>query len=221
MKYFFIFLTLFFIFGSTACSSEKISLNQNDVKEAQKKESISTLSKEDTAIINDYKNTINKLNLRDKENADKVMKDSLSEIKKITNNQERQKIEMQIYLATGMYEEAYNLNNKMLKDSFSQELLVTQCELSYYAKRSKDEYEKCYSDLALILKEELRKVSKNDPQYIYGEWGYLLSMYKSGNVEYKNKIKKFIDSIQDETVKYQFESSYGLAEEQKSSYESN
>ncbi|MGN0937673.1 hypothetical protein [Acinetobacter amyesii] len=73
----------------------------------------------------------------------------------------------------------------------------------------------------MILKEELRKVSKNDPQYIYGEWGYLLSMYKSGNVEYKNKIKKFIDSIQDETVKYQFESSYGLAEEQKSSYESN
>lgn len=46
-------------------------------------------------------------------------------------------------------------------------------------------------------------------------------MYKSGNVEYKNKIKKFIDSIQDETVKYQFESSYELAEEQMSSYDSN
>ena len=119
MKYFFIFLTLFFIFGSTACSSEKISLNQNEVKEAQKKESISTLSKEDTAIINDYKNTINKLNLRDKENADKVMKDSLSEIKKITNNQERQKIEMQIYLATGMYEEAYNVKGLFQSGTFS------------------------------------------------------------------------------------------------------
>ncbi len=215
MKHFFIFLTAFLIFGNTACSSTESNKNQTEAKSTQNNEKLASLSIEDKAIIKKYKDTINNLNLRDKEHSDKVMKDSLSEISKIKNDYERQKIEMQIYLATGMYQEAYNLNSKMLKDSFSQARLVTQCELSYYAKRPKKEYEKCYADLALILQEELKTTPKNDPEYIYGEWGYFLSMYKSGHDEYKIKLKQIIDSTKDEQVKFQLESSYELAEEHK------
>ena len=43
------------------------------------------------------------------------MKDSLSEISKIKNDSEREKLQMQIYLAAAMYTEAYDLNSKMLK----------------------------------------------------------------------------------------------------------
>ncbi len=64
------------------------------------------------------------------------MKDSLSEISKIKNDSEREKLQMQIYLATAMYKEAYDLNSKMLKTRFSEARLLTQCELSYYAKKT-------------------------------------------------------------------------------------
>lgn len=46
------------------------------------------------------------------------------------------KLQMQIYLATAMYKEAYDLNSKMLKTRFSEARLLTQCELSYYAKKA-------------------------------------------------------------------------------------
>lgn len=215
------FLIGFLIVGNTACSSDELNVHKVETKSTQKHEKNLNLSLEDKTIIQKYKNTIKNLDLTDREKSDKIMKENLSEIKKIKNDHERQKIEMQIYLATDMYQEAYNLNSKMLKDSFSQAGLVTQCELSYFAKRSKDEYEKCYADLALMLESELKITPKNDPEYIYGEWGYLISMYKSGQHEYKNKIEKFIDSTKDETMKFQFKSSYDLAKEQKESYENS
>ncbi|MEB3754076.1 hypothetical protein [Acinetobacter sp. MD2(2019)] len=89
-----------------------------------------------------------------------------------------------------MYKEAYDLNTRMLKNSFSKARLVSQCELSFYAKRPKQEYENCHEKLALAFQKELKITPKNDPEYIYGEWGYLLSMYKSGHTEYKTELKK-------------------------------
>ena len=157
---------------------------------------------------------MNNLNFRVREDANKVMKESLSEIRKIKNDDERQKIEMQIYMATEMYKEAYDLNKKMLSESFSFGRLVTKCELSYYAKISKQEAQACYTELSVILKKELETTPKNDPKYIYGEWSYLLFMYKSGHDEYKQKMENFINSTKDETAKYQFQSSYEMAIEQ-------
>lgn len=218
MKYFLIFLTVFLIFGNTACSSNEHNTSHTEAKPVQDNEDASNLSINDQIIIQKYKDTINNLNFREREHANKVMKDSLPEISKIKNDYEREKLQMQIYLATAMYEEAYDLNTKMLKDSFSEERLVTQCELSYYAKRPKKEYEKCYAKLASSVEKTLKVTPKNDPEYIYGEWGYLLSMYKSGHEEYQQKIETFVNSISDETMKFQFESSYELAIEQRENY---
>ena len=147
------------------------------------------------------------------------MKDSLSEISKIKNDSEREKLQMQIYLATAMYKEAYDLNSKMLKTRFSEARLLTQCELSYYAKKPKNEYEKCYAQVASLLEKTLKVTPKNDSEYLYGEWGYLLAMYKAGHEEYRQKMEDFIHSTQDKTLKYQFESSYELAIEQIASYQ--
>ena len=43
-------------------------------------------------------------------------------------------------------------------------------------------------------------------------------MYKSGHEEYEVKLKEMLNSIKDKEVKYQLESSYELAQEQKQSY---
>lgn len=81
-------------------------------------------------------------------------------------------------------------------------------------KFNKSSIQKCNSNLAKLFKEELGKESSDNPLYIYGEWGYLLAMYKAGHSDYKSKIEHFIDSIEDETIKYQFQSSYELAVKQ-------
>ena len=190
MKNFLIFLTAFLIFGSTACSSNGHNTHHGEVELTQDSEAAQSLSAEDQSIIKKYKDTIHNLNFREREHANQVMKDSLPEISKIKNDHEREKLQMQIYLATAMYKEAYDLNGKMLKDAFSEARLLTQCELSYYAKRPKNEYEKCYAELALSLQQTLSDTPKNDPEYLYGEWGYLLAMYKAGHEEYKQKMKE-------------------------------
>lgn len=99
----------------------------------------------------------------------------------------------------------------MLNESFNLARLITKCELSYYAKIPKQEIKTCYSELAMIVHKELETTPKNDPKYLYGEWSYLLFMYKSGHPQYKQKMENFINSTKDETAKYQFQGSYEMA----------
>ena len=194
MKNFLIFLTAFLIFGSTACSSNGHNTHHGEVELTQDSEAAQSLSAEDQSIIKKYKDTIHNLNFREREHANQVMKDSLPEISKIKNDHEREKLQMQIYLATAMYKEAYDLNEEILKESFSIARLVAKCELSYYAQIPKNEVKACYTELAVIVQKELETTSKNDPKYIYGEWSYLLFMYKSGHDEYKQKMSLFLNN---------------------------
>ena len=179
---------------------------------------IKSLSLEDQTIIKKYKEKVDSLDLRDRELVEKVRRDSLSEISKIQDDNERSKLQMEIYSSLGMYKEAYELNGKMLEKSFSEGRLIHQCDLTYYAQRPKQEYETCHAKVALAFEKELKIKPKTDPEYIYGEWWYLLSMYKSGHAEYQEKLKKMLDSIQDQQTKFNFESSYALAVEQVESY---
>lgn len=73
--------------------------------------------------------------------------------------------------------------------------------------------------LNITYQKESEVTSKSSPEYVYGEWGYLLSMYKSGHTEYQIKLKKMLDSIKDEQMKFQLEGSYELAVQQMKSYE--
>ena len=195
---------------STACSSSVHDVNAIEVKESK-------ISPEDQVIIQKYKDHINNLDLSDRNLVDATMKKSLSEISKIQDKHEREKIEMNIYLSTGMYQEAYNLNTKILKENPLISNLLTQCELIHVLKLSKKEFQKCHTDLASAFKQELKTIPKSDPEYSYSEWGYLLSMYKAGREDYKPKLEKFINSTKDEQMKFQLQSAYELAIEQKKS----
>lgn len=194
---------------STACSS-----SVHDIKDTKVGIKESKVSLEDQAIIKKYKDLINSLDFHDRALVDKTMRDSLSEISKIQDKYEREKIQMNIYLSTGMYQEAYNLNSQILRDYPFIANRLTQCELIYILKLSKEKFEKCHAELALAFKKELDITSKSDPEYSYGEWGYLLSMYKAGHKEYKQKMQNFINSTSDETTKFQFKNSYELAIQQ-------
>ncbi|MFC6052721.1 hypothetical protein A6M14_07755 [Acinetobacter sp. Ac_877] len=218
MQYSFIFLVGFFIFGSTACSSSEqgVADMENKVSANDVKKEI--ISAEDQLIIDNYKKKINTEDLSDTEALEKVLKESLVEVNKIKNNYEREKLQLNIYSALSMYKEAYELNNKMLKDSFTIERLILQCDLVYISKRSKAEYEQCYARLAIEFRKELKGMRRSDPEYAYSEWGYLLFMYKSGHAEYQEKLKKMLDYAKDEQMKLTFENLYVLAVEQVESY---
>ena len=162
MKHSSIFLIVFFIFGSTACSSnEQVAsdmenkISTNDVKKE-------IISAEDQLIIDNYKKRINTEDLSDTEVFEKVLKDSLVEVNKIKNNYEREKLQLNIYSALGMHKKAYELNGKMLKDSFSFSRLYIQCILAFSAQRPKSEYEKCYADLAVEMQKELKLPHNNE-----------------------------------------------------------
>lgn len=211
MKYFLIFLTVFLIFGSTACSPNKHNASHTEVKPVQDNEDASNLSIDDQTIIKKYKDTINNLNFREREHANKTMKDILPEIRKIKNDYERQKIEMQIYLATSMYQEAYDLNNKRMEEDPSTQRQFMKCELMKSLNLAQALIKSCHAKLAQDIHKELDNSSKDDPLYIYGEWSYLLAMYQAGHDEYKQKMQDFIAATKDETMKTRFKDSFELA----------
>lgn len=211
-RYFIPSIVCYFLI-STACSNVyDVNIEKNNVAK-EEKENLK-ISFEDEAIIKKYKDLINSLDFSDRILVDKTMKDSLSEISKIQNKYEREKIQMNIYLSTGMYQEAYELNNQQFEEEPTAKNLVTKCELMQLLKHTKTLIRECNKNLAQSFEEELKKVSRDDPLYIYGEWGYLLSMYKAGHKEYKQKMQNFINSTSDETTKFQFKNSYDLAIQQ-------
>lgn len=218
MKYSFILFVVFFIFGSTACSSGEQAIADMNNKALTSNVEKLNISAEDQFIIDSYNERINTVDLRDNEIFQKVLKDSLIEVNKIKNDYEREKLQLNIYSALSMYKEAYELNSKMLKKYFSFSRLIHQCSLSYYAERPKAEYEKCYADLALETKKELKNPPENEVEYLALKWGYLLFMYQAGHKEYEAKLKEMLSSIEDEQLKFQLESSYELAVEQVESY---
>lgn len=219
MKYIPFLVMSFFIFGNIACSSNENISNKVEIETKAEKPEVKSLSLEDQAIIKQYNDKINSLDLSDRDLVDKARRGSLPEISKIKDDNERSKHQMEIYLSLEMYDDAYDLINKQLKESFSFSRLFTKCTLSYYAKRSKAEYEKCYADLAVEIQKELKLPHNNEAEYIAAKWGYLLFMYQSGHKEYEIKLKEMLNSIEDEQLKFQLESSYELAVEQVESYE--
>ena len=122
---------------------------------------------------------------------------------------------MNIYLYLGMHQEAYDLNKKQLAENPTIEKQVIKCQLLEILNRKQDEIRSCNQVLAQYTYKELNEAPKDDPQYPYGKWLYLLAMYKAGHGEYKQKMEAFIASTSDERMKSEFQSSYDVATEQK------
>ncbi|MBP6437386.1 MAG: hypothetical protein KA288_08300 [Paludibacteraceae bacterium] len=217
-----IFLCLVFIgiaYTNFTDASKNSPMNEKQIVVQQSEEPVKVvLSEEDKKLIEEYNRIFDYLINGSEEEYHKKLKAFLPKVQSIKNNKERNNAFMNIYMQLGMYKEAYELNDKILKDSFSIERLILQCDLVYISKRSKAEYEQCYARLAIEFRKELKGMRRSDPEYAYSEWGYLLFMYKSGHAEYQDKLKKMLDSAKDEQMKLTFENLYVLAIEQVESY---
>ena len=217
-----IFLCLVFIgiaYTNFTDASKNSPMNEKQIVVQQSEEPVKVvLSEEDKKLIEEYNRIFDYLINGSEEEYHKKLKAFLPKVQSIKNNKERNNAFMNIYIQLGMYKEAYELNDKILKDSFSIERLILQCDLVYISKRSKAEYEQCYARLAIEFRKELKGMRRSDPEYAYSEWGYLLFMYKSGHAEYQDKLKKMLDSAKDEQMKLTFENLYVLAIEQVESY---
>ena len=217
-----IFLCLVFIgiaYTNFTDASKNSPMNEKQIVVQQSEEPVKVvLTEEDKKLIEEYNRIFDYLINGSEEEYHKKLKAFLPKVQSIKNNKERNNAFMNIYMQLGMYKEAYELNDKILKDSFSIERLILQCDLVYISKRSKAEYEQCYARLAIEFRKELKGMRRSDPEYAYSEWGYLLFMYKSGHAEYQDKLKKMLDSAKDEQMKLTFENLYVLAIEQVESY---
>ena len=217
-----IFLCLVFIgiaYTNFTDASKNSPMNEKQIVVQQSEEPVKVvLSEEDKKLIEEYNRIFDYLINGSEEEYHKKLKAFLPKVQSIKNNKARNNAFMNIYMQLGMYKEAYELNDKILKDSFSIERLILQCDLVYISKRSKAEYEQCYARLAIEFRKELKGMRRSDAEYAYSEWGYLLFMYKSGHAEYQDKLKKMLDSAKDEQMKLTFENLYVLAIEQVESY---
>lgn len=207
-------LILFFLCSSiigTACSNNRNNSIQNDTNFEQNDEQKEKISLDDKKIIENHKKLIKNLDMSNRINVENELRKNLLEIEKIQNKQEREKIQKNIYLSLGMYQEAYDLNEKQLSKNPSPQKQFIKCELMQSLKFDDNKIKKCHEISAQNIQKELKATSKNDPLYSYGEWTYLLEMYKAGHSEYKQKMQDYINSTTDEKMKFQFQSSFELA----------
>lgn len=189
-----------------AFEKESITEEQNDAPK---------ITAEDQAIKDKYKELINGIGLNDREVSHSRFRKFLPEADQIKNKYEREKIQMNIYLYLEMHKEAYDLNEKQLAEKPSLEKQVVKCQLLEVLNRKQDAIRSCNQKLAQYSYKELEDAPKDDPQYPYGEWFYLLTMYKAGHVEYKQKMEEFIASTTEGRMKREFQDSYDVATEQK------
>ncbi|EXE67011.1 hypothetical protein J583_4160 [Acinetobacter baumannii 83444] len=133
----------------------------------------------------------------------------IPEIKKVTAKKQREMALMNIYMLSGMYKEAYELNEQQIKENPLPQRIMFRCTLLEKLNEAKVKIQQCHEASAQLIQTELSKsTSKNDPQYRDAEFVYLTEMYKAGHNDYKAKIQKFIDETKDVASKDRYKSLY-------------
>ncbi|QMS81784.1 hypothetical protein [Acinetobacter baumannii] len=197
------YLTPFILCSVTLISAcGNASNSANDTKTSQENV-VQHVSAEDQKIIDKYESYFKYYREGNFEEFQKKMKEVLPEVSKITNKSKREFMQMNIYMTLQNYDEAYALNEKQLSEKPNDlARLNFRCQLHTLQNKSSDVVSKCYDITAKALKAELEKPeSKKDPNYKQAEFTYLLTMYKAGHPEYKEKMQKFIEEIDDEALK--------------------
>ncbi|EOQ73004.1 hypothetical protein [Acinetobacter lactucae] len=204
------YLTLIIIGSAllSGCSNASDSTKQTEAKTETPAPKV--LSAEDQKIIEKHNEYIQKYSMEDKEVFQKHMREILPEVDKITDRHKRELLQMNIYMILNDYDKAHALNDKQLAVKPNDTARLTfRCQLFTMQGKEATSINKCYDYVAEVLKVELNKPeNKKDPNYKLGEFSYLLAKYKAGHPEYKEKMKRFIDSTNDETLKASLKTVY-------------
>lgn len=204
------YLTLFIIGSAllSGCSNASDNTKNSEVK--TETPAPKALSAEDQKIINKHNEYVQKYSMEDKDVFQKHMREILPEVDKITDKRKRELLQMNIYMILNDYDKAHALNDKQLVEKPNDTARLTfRCQLLALQGKDVTSINRCYDYVAEVLKVELNKPeNKKDPNYKQAEFSYLLVKYKAGHLEYKEKMRKFIDSTNDEALKASLQTVY-------------
>lgn len=195
------------VFGVTACS--KASNEQTQVNSTQSSTK-AQLSASDKKILDRYETITNEVvTSGEDEKIKQTLEPLIPEIKKVTAKKQREMALMNIYMLSGMYKEAYELNEQQIKEKPLPQRIMFRCTLLEKLNEAKVKIQQCHEASAQLIQTELGKSSsKNDPQYREAEFVYLTEMFKAGHGDYKAKIQKIIDETKDVASKDRYKSLY-------------
>lgn len=193
------------------CSNASDSTKQTEVKTetpAPKKK----LSAKDQQILDKHNEYVQKYSLESPEIFQKRMKELLPEINTMSDKSKREMLQMNVYLASEMYDEALALNVQQIAEHpENPALYIAKCQILTTQQKDKQLITQCFDEAANVLKVELGKPeNKTDPNYKQGEFSYLLAKYKGGHPEYKQKMQKYIADTKDEKLKANLTTIYNV-----------
>lgn len=189
---------LLIVINSTfACSNDNIK--ENNKIEVESNE-VDKLSLDDRRLIDEY-NGISDSLINDSSKFKQQLILFLPKAFKIKNRNERNNILMNIYTQTEQYEEAYKLNETLIKENPTTANIAFRCQILELLDKDLNIKKQCYETSAKSIKKELSSISERDPMYNYAEFVYFLEMYRAGHVEYKEKMKTALSLIEDESSK--------------------
>ncbi|MEB6478726.1 hypothetical protein [Acinetobacter vivianii] len=201
-------LILISVLGVTACSkaSNEHTANVEDSSQSIKTE----LSASDKKLLDKYESlTTEVITSGDDTKIKEALAPLIPEIKQVTAKKQRELALMNIYMLSGMYKEAYELNEQQIKEKPLPQRIMFRCTLLEKLNEAKVKIQQCHEASAQLIQTELAKpADKSDPQYKDVEFVYLTEMYKAGHTDYKAKLQAFINDTKDAEAKDRYKSLY-------------
>ncbi|MCU4639153.1 hypothetical protein [Acinetobacter courvalinii] len=201
-------LILVSVLGGTACSkaSNGHTANVQDSSQSVRTE----LSASDKKILDKYESITNEVVISgDDQEIKEALVPLIPEIKQVSTKKQREMALMNIYMLSGMYKEAYELNEQQIQEKPLPQRKMFRCTLLEKLNEPKVQVQQCHEASAQLIQTELAKsVNKNGPQYKEAEFVYLTEMYKAGHTDYKAKLQNFIGETKDVALRDKYKSLY-------------
>lgn len=201
-------LILISVLGVTACSKAS---NEHTANVEESSQNIKTeLSASDKKILDKYESlTTEVITSGDDTKIKEALAPLIPEIKQVTAKKQRELALMNIYMLSGMYKEAYELNEQQIKEKPLPQRIMFRCTLLEKLNEAKVKIQQCHEASAQLIQTELAKpADKSDPQYKDVEFVYLTEMFKAGHTDYKAKLQTFINDTKDPKAKDRYKSLY-------------
>ena len=192
---------------ATACNSS----TKNSLENSKNIEIKSELNSESKKVIEEYNSLILEFqNSDDVKKTTQKLKSLIPMLKQINTDKERNRILISSYLRVGENEQAYKLTEEILAKEKKPNLKNFQCMLIESLQKTASLIKDCYSEAALLYKNELNKLDPSASTYTQMLWGFNVNMLHAGNREYINHLKKIVNDQKSEQDKLMYESLFEL-----------
>lgn len=197
-----IFISIATLSLMTACNSSA----NNGLDNSKNTETKSELNSESRKFIEEYNSLILEFqNTDDETKTAQKLKSLIPKLKQINSDKERNRILISSYLRIGDIDQAYKLTEEILAKEKKPNMKNFQCMLMESLQKPASLIKDCYSEAALLYKNELNKLDSAAATYTQMLWGYNVNMYHAGNNEYIDHLKKIVNDQTKENDKFMYE----------------